>query len=377
MSTNITVDLILDNRLERSSYALNELIVALSIMEMICAGFVPVKIFQVPVETVLFLVLTYACTRITYDKIQVMLLVFLASGIALSFLTNDYLTFLRINKVNILAVLSLLYFSKVRFRSRLILPAFILTTCMIVIHLIYPVSMAPLIGLSTFQDFNESRFGGLFLNAHFNAYFMAIALIFYGHRKRLFGLGIPLLYFTYSKFVLVSYLANIIAELRPFKLFLNHRIIFIIVTGAGISLIWIYSDRVISYFSTDRLGSLAIILMQLTDPAYYHLLLNQIPTSNIDVAAHAKALYLHHDGHNEIGYFYLTIVCGVYISVFYLYLLFREVRFFRVFVFVSLLHIGAFVLTPLIIYMLVSYSREIEIHHQLQHCNNMLVWNKN
>lgn len=346
------------NHAGSANSALNGGIVALALLQMICAGMLPLKVFQIPVELLLLTTLLYACTTIRYDRWQVLLLLLLVFVTAGSLFTSESATFLVNAKQNSLAVLSLLYFSKVRFRSALIFPAFMLSLSLMSVNQIAPERMEPFIVLSAFEEFNWSRFGGIFLNAHFNAYFMAIALIYYGYRRRLYGLGVFIIYFTFSKFVLVSYLANLAARFAWIGRFARQKTLTLIVTILAVYILVRNSSVLIEVLDTNELSSATIIVAQLFDPAYYRVLLNPFPSDNIDVSGQAIILYGEHDGYNEIGYFYLATRSGVLLAALYLFLVFKYTRYYRTFIALSLLHFGV-VYSPLIIYMLITYSREI------------------
>jgi hypothetical protein len=354
--SNLKADFVNSN-----SNAFNEVIIGLAILKMLSAGIQPLKILQIPVELLLLAALGYACTTIKYDREQLFLLLFLIFVTACSFFTSDIQSVLINGKQNGGAVLSLLYFSKVQFKSRLIFPVFVLTLLLVFLNLVVPEVTAPLIRLSSFEEFNASRFGGLFLNAHFNAYFMAVALIYYGFKWRLFGMGIPIMYFTFSKIIFIAYVANLVATQTPMKLLMKDRIVAFAGAVLGVCLLWQYRNLLIDIFDTDELGSAVPVLMQLFDPAYYQVFLNPFPSEYIDVSSEAMGLYRSHDGYNEIGYFQLAMTSGVFLAVLYLSMLLRHARYYRVFILACLLHFGLAVLEPLIIYMLLTYSREIQI----------------
>jgi hypothetical protein len=224
--------------------------------------------------------------------------------------------------------------------------------------------MAPLIDLSIFSEFNASRFGGLFFNAHFNSCFMAVALIYYGHKKRLFGVDIFIMFvLTGAKVISVSYLANVFTTRTWIRFFVRNRIVVLVCVLSGIYGFWQYRLMLIEFFDTDELGSAVPILMQLFDPAYYRVLLNPFPSGNIDVAGDAIALYRSHDGYNEVGYFGIAMTMGVFLGAFYLFLLLRYAQMYTMFILICLLHFSFPVWEPLLVYMYVSYSMEIQINN--------------
>ena len=351
---------------------LNEGVIALAILQMLFSATIPsLKIFQIPVEILLLGALVYGCMTIRFDRWQVLLVFVLVFVTTASLVTTDFATFSVNAKQNSLAVFSLIYFSRVEFKSRLIFPIFVISVVLLIINKIYPELLLPYISLTFNEEFNLSRFGGLFLNAHFNAFFLAIVLIYYGQKRHLFGLGAYAVYLTASKFIFVSYIANVVTTLPLVRYAVRHRQPFLLGTGLLIATaVYIfarYADALVEFLSLQTSAesdhnSLIIIILQLTDPAYYTMLLNPFPSGAMDLSAAAKFLY---DGANEIGFFGLVTQSGIFLAVTYLFMLIRHARFYAVFILFSLLH-NNYILTPLAIYMLVTYSREILAYHSVK-----------
>lgn len=169
---------------------LNESIVALSIIQLFLSATIPaLKFFQIPVELILMALLLLGCSTVKLDKWQLLLLSILLMVTAFSVVTSDIIIFMSMGKNNIIGVLTLIYFSNVSFKSKLISPVFIVTSLILVISFINPETVSPLIALAINEEFNSSRFGGIFLNAHINAYFMGIILIYYSQLRYIYGLG--------------------------------------------------------------------------------------------------------------------------------------------------------------------------------------------
>ena len=347
-------------------------IIVLAILQMFLSAMIPsLKTFQIPVEILLLGALVYGCMTIRLDRWQVLLLFVLAFVTTASFFTTDFATFSVNAKQNSLAVFMLIYFSRVKFKSRLIFPAFVISVVLLITNAIYPELLLPFISLTFNEEFNLSRFGGLFLNAHFNAFFLAIALIYYGQKRHLLGLGAYIVYFTASKFVFVSYVANLVATLPLVRNVARHRKAFLLGTGlliaTGVYMLAQYADTLIEFLILQETAeldhnSLITIILQLIDPAYYTMLLNPFPSGTIDVSAAAKVHYNNHGGTNEIGFFSLVTQSGIFLAVTYLCMLIRHARFYAVFILCSLFH-NNYILSPLAVYMLVTYSREIFVLH--------------
>ncbi len=316
------------------------------------------KVLQTGTEALLLALLLYAITTVKIGRWEAALGLLLTVMTAISFGINDLSVAVTNAKHFGLAILTLIYFSRVRHRSPLIVPAFALSVALIVLGRIAPEAVTPLMALAKDPEFNESRFGGLFLNAHYNAYFIAVALIYYGYRKRLYGFGSVVLYLTASKFVFVSYLANVAARFRVIALMTRYRAVTV---GVGVLLLVIVvqrQDAITEYLNTPELASASVIITQLLDSRFYQLILNAFPADYLTVVSNLKLDYNAVSISNEIGFFAMCIQGGTPLAILYLTVLMRHARFYRVFIVVSLLHYG-FVLSPLIVYMIVTYSREI------------------
>lgn len=345
---------------------LMECIVALSVLQMFLAATIPsLKTFQVPVELLLIGLLAYKiCTARLLAEHVFLIAVFVFVTLC-SFLTLGLDTFLVNTKQNGIGVLSLICFSRIKFNSKLIFPVFVVTSVMILVNRAFPEVMLPFISLTFDVEYNLSTFGGIFLNSHFNAFFLATALIYYGRQRFLYGGGLLLVFIAASRFIFVSYIANLVCSWLSPRYGVSRKQFFI--WGTLVSLVAVlcagmyWSDELtylLVAWNTDigeTQNSLVVIALQLIDPAYYTVLLNFIPSGAIDVSGAAKLLYLKHDGHNEIGFFSLATQSGLLLGALYLALLLKNAQLYVAFILFSLLH-NNFIMSPLCVYMLVTYS---------------------
>lgn len=339
---------------------MDEMIVLLAMLAQLFFAIPALKVAQSGAEMVLFVLLIYACTTVRIGVWEAGLLALLAIMTAVSMFINDLAVLLVGVKQFGLAIFSLVYFSRVRFRSRLIMPAFVTSVLLILISRVAPGVVAPLIRISRSPEFNESRFGGLFLNTHYNAYFLAVALVYYGYRVRLFGLGQVIVFLTGSKFVFVSYATNVAARYRIVRVFTRHPRIVLLLALVVAAVLWSRRLDMVAWFNTTAWMSAYVILSQLFDPQFYRLVLNPLPGDYLAIVNGLKGTYGAVQYTNEIGFFAMCIQGGLFLTVAYLALLLKHARAYRIFILVSLLHYG-FVLSPLIVYMIVTYSREIRL----------------
>jgi hypothetical protein len=357
---------------------LNESIVALSIIQMFLASTIPaLKVFQIPVELILIALLLLGCSIAKLDKWQAFILSTLLMVTTFSIVTSDVISFMSTGKNNILGVLALVYFSNVSFNSKLIFPVFIITTLLLVVSFINPETMLPLIAITFNDEFNFSRFGGIFLNTHFNAYFMAIALIYYSQWKYRYGLGgLLAIYITGSHTMGLAYTGQIATSLPVTKFTTRHRKKIIIIISLSLLTIlllivknyFLILDAIIinSAMQHDKYNSIITILVQLSEPAYWKQLLNPFPnlSQHMDESAYTRVLPKigdgTHDGSNEIGVFGLVNQCGIFLAVTYLLMLLKNAKYYSVFILLSLVHYN-FILSPIGVYMMVEYSRRIQL----------------
>jgi hypothetical protein len=344
----------------RGSPQLSEVIVLLSIVTQFAYNLASLKLLQTTAEVTLLAVLLYAITTVLFGRWETALLILFVAMTGVSVAINPLPVVVTDAKQFGLATLTLVYFSRVRFRSALILPAAAMSVILIVLARIAPGVVAPFVSLAKDPDFNESRFGGLFLNAHFNAYFLAVAFIYYGYRVRLRGIGTAAIFLTASKFVLVSYLASISARFKVFQIISRFRLLLLaLVVLAGAAIVR-NQDAIKLFLNAGVLNSAAVILEQALDERFHQMLLNPFPGDYLAIVSDVKLSYNALSISNEIALFAMCIQGGTALALLYLTVLMRRTKFFRVFIAVSLFHYG-FVLSPLIVYMLVAYSHEISV----------------
>lgn len=342
---------------------MNELIVFLALAAQFFFGIPALKGAQSGAEIMLLVVLVYGCLTIRFGLQELGLIALLVVMSVVSMAMNSVDVVLVGMKQFGLAILTLIYFSRVRFRSRLILPTFIVTVLLMVVARLAPPVVEPLIRISRAPEFNESRFGGLFLNTHYNAYFLAVALIYYGYRVPLAGLGQLVVFVTGSKFVFVSYAANVAARFRLFQILVRYRRLLFFLVVAGAWVVWTRRADIVGRLSRTEMISLYVIVSQLFDPHFYRLVLNPFPGDYLAIVNGLQGNYGTATYTNEIGLFAMSVQGGVFLAAAYLASLLKHTPYYRVFIVVSLFHYG-FVLSPLIVYMLVTYSREIALAHE-------------
>lgn len=357
---------------KKFSSTLNECIVGLSILELFLASTIPMlKIFQAPVELALIFLLFYGCSFLIIKKEDIFLFLLLIFATIFSYIYEDSVNFLITSKNNFLGILTLIYFSSVSFKSKLISPIFLLTTFLIILSIFLPELISPLIGITFNKEFNESRFGGIFFNAHINAYLMGILLIYISRSNFKYGLiGIPILFISGSATMFLSYAGQLVWNFLNKPIF-NKAIKKIILIFLAALIFIAIEDyvKILEYFYLyneshgNRYNSLIVILTQLGETSYYRQLLNPFPSISVQLDQDSYTRFIpkigdsFHHGANEIGYFGLVNQCGIYLGVGFLVLLLKRARPYSIYILLTLLHYN-FILYPIGIYMMIQYSRK-------------------
>jgi hypothetical protein len=206
---------------------------------------------------------------------------------------------------------------------------------------------------------------------------MAIALIYYGQLRYTYGVGgLFAMYLSGSRTQLFAYIGQFLITLPVTKFLTKHRrkltfimslsiltVLFLIVTNYYLIL-----DAIIinSKMNENKYNSIIVIFEQLGSPGYYKQLLNPFPSLNQIMD---DGLYVREvpevgdglqDGGNEIGYFAVFNQCGFFLAIAYLIFLLKNTKHYKTFIILSLLHY-TYVLSPIGVYMMVEYSRRIEL----------------
>ena len=330
--------------------------------------------FSIYAEIILLLILSLGCYRFKYyNKTEVFLIyVFIFSQIV-SYIMNDITVFLLNFKLYAIPILTIIYFSRIKYLSKLIPFIFTLTILLLFVSLIDNTRLYFLIEIASMKQFNLGRFGGVFLNAHFNATFIAIFLYYIGRRylwRRLAGLYIMLK--TGSRFVFVAYLASIILVSVKNIIPINNKIIKYILIFLFLILLWminIYKLNINNFLYDQRLASAMVMFWQLNDWQMWEKFIFQLYPNDYSVIVDSYYTFVPKverivDGRfsyykNEIGLFSMFVTGGITLASIYLYHISVKSKYLIVLILITLMHV-TYILSPLIVYMLITYSREIE-----------------
>ena len=171
------------------------------------------NVVQISIEIclILFFLFSLLYFKIKFTKLELFLIILLFFSGLISANTNSFLIFILNFKVFLLPILSLMYFTKFNVRPYLIKTMLIINVLFFLYQILFnrlpfQFILKPFIG--SYAVYLNSRPLGLFLNTHYSSYILAIFLIYYTFKKKLFGLDFAILYLTMSKFTLLSFFLN-------------------------------------------------------------------------------------------------------------------------------------------------------------------------
>jgi hypothetical protein len=350
----------------------NEFIVFLSFAQVFFSALIyPFKYFQHVIEVFLICFFITGIYRTNFLKWEIYLVGALFISLFFAFINFDFFHFLSVFKENLLGILALIYFNKVKFKSKIIIPFFFISLFLFLISKLQndfaKEFINTFISMSSDTEFNLSRFGGLFLNAHFNALFLSIVIIYLGYNRIIYNLiGVYLINTLASKFILIAYIYQIIVYRLLFFFKKEHIRYWMFFLFFLITVFYVYKDYFLYYFHLFNINnyyafnSLYIIMYQLFSFDYLNIIFNIFPGFYDLRFPPIVTNGIFHDGDIEIGFLALVSKSGTFLAAYYIYLINKTARNFTIFILVSLLH-NNYIMLPIIIYLLIMYSREIDI----------------
>jgi hypothetical protein len=330
---------------------------------------------QILVELILFLLLIYGVFKTKLRIHDILLLSIFAIVFCVAFLKDDFLKIALIFKIYGLCILTFIYFKKVQFYPESLINtihfinAFLIVHQFIFGHFIIPSAWF----FGQYQDYANSRPVGLFLTPHASSFFIAIYSIYIIVAKRKFIASI--LFFllnlmTGSFTGILAFLAQItqyfISKSRkcsPIFNFIFGRtsmvfftvLIFLIFIYSGI-----YKDLFIDFIKLSpytRSNSVEIILNQLFDSRFFSDIFKIYPRDYQMYLMMQENIFA--DYANEIGFVRVFVEAGFFFGLILILILFRELKFYRIFIFVSLLHYSFAINMPFMLFLMIQYDHQM------------------
>jgi len=335
------------------------------------------NIVQILLEVILLTLFIVRLRHKTFSFHEISIFHFFIFGSCISFLMNPIEIFLINFKIFGLAILTLIYFSKVHIRPDVIGIVFLVNLFFIFQQVFWGEHLAsPIIreigGYFGSEVYMNARPLGVFMNTHQSSFFMALCLIYYGLKNRLYGVGIIALYYSGSFFTLVSYIAQLVKNnkiwqliprvlykilMSAFLLFLFVIIVIMLNAAFLVETLASYDfDFLHGLFPAHRIHGIQVIIQQVFDHDLLVKLLSIYPLDSNTIVEGREAMGLMG---NEVAYFRYIFQSGIILFALYFIYLLKRIKYFRAFLIVSLLHYGDLV-TPLIIFMMITFSRTVE-----------------
>lgn len=344
---------------------LNYVIVVLMIATAILGG-TALDLLQIACELVLIGLLSFGILKVRRTGTDIILFATLVATSLASFLVNDIRAFALNFKLFLLCILTLTYFRKVRFLPHRLVSAVFVINALLIVH--QYVTGHFILPAASFAGYYEAAVNtrpiGLFLTPHSSSFFIAIWLLYRVSATPLHALlSLALMAMTGGITNLVAVVAQMVDYLlrrsRAYRLSLG-KIPLVTFIIAPLALIYFLIEpflalmRMNSYF---RYYAAEIILPQLFDARYFSEALRLIPTDYVYLTVMQEATYAQYG--NEIGFIKVFVEAGLILGALTLWAIMREVRVYRVFFWVTLLHYSLVINTPFFLFLMIAYNREM------------------
>ena len=352
------------NHIQNDALNIKSIYSKILILQLILHAFLSgTNLDQIQIFSEIALILTFIfyflLFNIRFTKYELWLIFLLFFTTAISCIINPFYIAILNAKIFILAILSLIFFTKFSLEPFyitfiLFINYFFIIYQVIFNNLPFSIILNPIVG--AFGEYTNSRPLGLFLNTHFSAYLIAIFLIYFGYKKKLYGSGIVILYFTFSKFTIASYIIHIIVKSKIISSIKRHlRKISLILLLIIIAIISKYSEDIIKLDIGAAYSSFNTIAEQILKIESYTKSFSIFPDDTNKIFESFT-----NEAGNEVMYFTLIFQGGIILFIFYMIYFISKLKYFKLFVLISMLHYG-FSMSPLVIYLITIYNSKIDI----------------
>ena len=255
-------------------------------------------------------------------------------------------------KLYLTPVLIFIYFKDRSISLSLLNLVFFLNVLGLCIFVLFSVNIFGFLdGLIANDNIADHGFSGLFLNYHFTADFMAIMMIGYSLKYRLYFLDYIYLFILFVPTALLSYFGQQqflrITRKRKALNSVNQVYVFISI----VFVLFVFNEVILNIFGVygKKLGSITIILDQFFNKEFWLGALNLFPN---DIVKHHNEHFTYYRGVpivNEIGYITLTMQGGLIIVISIISLVYKDMKYFLLYFLLTMIHYSYF-LSPLVIY---------------------------
>lgn len=327
---------------------------------------------QIIVELFLFVLLGYGIVKIKLTRGD-MFLMGLFSVISVISLFNATFTAFALNfKLYGLCILTFIYFKKKHFNPQKLINVVHCINILLILHQLvtghFIVASAWFFG--EYKTYANDRPVGIFLTPHSSSFFIAIFIIYLlkAHRQYLRGLfffAITLMTASFTSTVsllaqLVQFFFSYIGgkfKLIKLNLGVPAKIAVIVVP---ILLLSVYTESFIEWLkfsSYTRYYSLEITLGQLFDSRFFADIFKVYFRDYQEYIYGQERTFA--DVGNEIGLIKVIIEGGVILGPALLIILMRHLKYYNIFIFVSLLHYSFVINMPIMLFLMLHYNAVI------------------
>lgn len=359
-------------------YRFNFIITLLLIVSPIL-GNTSLKELQIISEIILWLLLIVGVLSLRLSSSDLVLLATFIVTSVISFSINDFNTFGLNFKLFGLCIFTFVYFRHIHFNPGRLMDAVVIINALLILHQF-------IFGEFIIQDHNlireyyrdniNSRPVGLFLTPHASSAFLIIYLIYkIGVRaKPALSLIIFIIATLTSSFTaIVAFIVNYYYSIG--KSIERHIRWLKILPAAAIVgpllVLYFFQDEIMGIMalsSYTRYYSMEIMLDQIFNPFYYRGIFNLYPSLYADYISLQEANYGIYG--NEIGFVKVFVEGGFILGGLTIYFLFRELSYFRGFIFITFLHYSFVINMPIMLFLMLNYNREIWFVHRLSSGSN-------
>ena len=327
---------------------------------------------QIIIESLLFVLLICGLIKIKLSAKDLGLLFLFITTFIIGFVNEDFKKIALIFKIYGLCVLTFVYFQKVCFYPKQLISIIHLINSFLIVHQYitghFIIPSAWFFG--QYQDYANSRPVGLFLTPHASSFFIAIYSLYliFLLRKYLNGLFFFILnLMTGSLTSIVAFFAQIFNNIffalnNKFKIL---KILFgfrtqITIVAILILFLSIFKEQFLEFMKLipySRSNSLEIILNQFYDYRFFSDIFKLYPRDYQSYLIAQENIFA--DYANEIGIVRVFVECGFLFGSCLIIVLVRDLKFYSIFIFVSLLHYSFVINMPFMLYLMLQYDHNI------------------
>jgi len=311
------------------------------------------------------LILLWKDQKHNYSEIFVIIIFFISHLAGAIF--NDLTSFLLNAKLAGTFILTLYYFDRYSFTNTKIIEYIFWVNLFLIYWQFltgsFPIPIGNIIGLLG-EKYANTRPIGIFLSPHISSTFNAITLLFLFKTKKnyiVLIIGLIGLLLGQSLTAVVAFIIQLIiiilSQYSLTKIFTNLKFAIpsIIIAGYFAAVSVEYLVDLFSFSGYTRWYSIEIILNQFTEPKYWKDIFTWIPMRYRYLIIQQEMVGFG----NEIGLIKIFIENGFFLGLIILYLALTRIRFYSVFIIITLIHYSYFFNTPFILAISIIFSNII------------------